>query len=135
MMEWVNRVGIVLEFLSFWFAAPEILGEERLRKLERRVEKGVIVLPEVLFVVGVAVMFLIIIPLTLNERISWSVATLMIVVVSVLVLLLLPLAMQGVVIPPLLRILADDERIRQRSRAVGAVLFVVGILLELIATF
>ena len=134
-MEWVNRVGIVLEFLSFWFAAPEILGEERLRKLERRVEKGVIVLPEVLFVVGVAVMFLIIIPLTLNERISWSVATLMIVVVSVLVLLLLPLAMQGVVIPPLLRILADDERIRQRSLAVGAVLFVVGILLELIATF
>ena len=30
---WVNRVGIVLEFLSFWLAAPEILGEERLRKL------------------------------------------------------------------------------------------------------
>jgi hypothetical protein len=27
---WVTRVGIVLEFLSFWFAAPEILGEERL---------------------------------------------------------------------------------------------------------
>ena len=27
---WVNRVGIVLEFLSSWLAAPEILGEERL---------------------------------------------------------------------------------------------------------
>jgi len=39
---WVNRRGIVLEFLSFWFAAPEILGEERLRGLERRVEQATI---------------------------------------------------------------------------------------------
>ena len=26
-MLWLNRIGIILEFLSFWFAAPEILGE------------------------------------------------------------------------------------------------------------
>ena len=39
------------------------------------------------------------------------------------------------IFPPLLRTLADDERIRQRSLAVGAVLFVVGFLLQLIATF
>lgn len=37
---WVNRVGIMLAFLAFWLAAPEILGEERLRKMERRVEQG-----------------------------------------------------------------------------------------------
>ena len=28
---WVNRVGILLEFLSFWLAAPEILGEEPMK--------------------------------------------------------------------------------------------------------
>jgi hypothetical protein len=39
------------------------------------------------------------------------------------------------VVPPLLHVLADDERIRQRSLAVGAVLFVVAFLLQLIATF
>lgn len=39
------------------------------------------------------------------------------------------------VVAPLLRILADDKRIRQRSLAVGAVLFVVCVLLQLIATF
>jgi len=27
---WVSRVRIVLEFLAFWFGAPEILGEQRL---------------------------------------------------------------------------------------------------------
>ena len=37
---WVNRVGILLEFLSFWLAAPEILGEERLRVLEWKVKGG-----------------------------------------------------------------------------------------------
>ena len=42
---------------------------------------------------------------------------------------------QDRVLSPLLRVLADDERIRQRSLAVGAVLFVVGFLLQLIATF
>jgi hypothetical protein len=51
---WVNRVGILLEFLSFWFAAPEILGEERLRALERRVERGIRVLPSVIEFVSVA---------------------------------------------------------------------------------
>jgi len=39
-----------------------------------------------------------------------------------------------VVLPFVLK-LADDKRIRQRSLAVGAVLFVVGFLLQIIATF
>lgn len=49
-MEWVNRLGMSLEFLAFWFAAPEILGEERLRALEQRVEEGIKVLPSVLMI-------------------------------------------------------------------------------------
>jgi hypothetical protein len=31
---WVNRVGLLLDFLAFWFAAPELLGEKRLRSIE-----------------------------------------------------------------------------------------------------
>ena len=31
---WLNRAGIILEFMSFWFAAPEILGAERLKEIE-----------------------------------------------------------------------------------------------------
>jgi hypothetical protein len=47
---WVNRVGIMLEFLSFWFAAPEILGEERLRALELRLKRGIRVLQSALMI-------------------------------------------------------------------------------------
>ena len=47
----------------------------------------------------------------------------------------LAIKLQQKVVAPVLRVLADDERIRQRSLAVGAVLFVVGFLLQLVATF
>jgi len=36
LMKWVNRLGILLEFLSFWFAAPEILGEGAVEKTGAR---------------------------------------------------------------------------------------------------
>ena len=252
-MEWVNRVGIVLEFLSFWFAAPEILGEERLRALERRVEQGIKALPSALLLMavvgvsGAALMYvgervnmlpvpsegrsaletmgfitglwlgtvtvvvlpsppsvsvgskaqavlhwlwmlwgsyqvvrlaqlawrakawvwlggalLAVLALALevvllikqpSRALAW--ATMAAVVTGAMVALmwagtrmgwvnrLLALSMVTApwftvherIFPPLLRVLADDKRIRQRSLAVGAVLFVVGFLLQLIATF
>ena len=33
----LNRVGLVLGFLSFWFAAPEFIGEQRLKIWERTI--------------------------------------------------------------------------------------------------
>ena len=216
---WVNRVGIVLEFLSFWFAAPEILGEKRLRALERRVEREVRGLPSMVgismlaatvavFVVvwvleqgpsssrgdivfGVLMFALIVgllprvwrdlveafdflMKLSSLERRRVTVIVLAVLpvagVVSVALLRLglqwermgemprwldmliwlsfcvllgaaftlgtqLALILQDKVVQPLLRVLADDKRIRQRSLAVGAVLFVVGFLLQLAATF
>jgi len=269
---WVNRVGVVLEFLSFWLAAPEIVTEIRrdegewLRALERRVERGIRVLPTVLVlvtVVGFAGSVLLYMGERANvlsvppegrsaletvgfitglnlatvttilfqsspfvsvssraegerltegarrllggfdrwlwmllgsyhvirlARLAWRAnawvwlggallaalalalevvllikqpsralvwAAMAVMVTGVMVALmwagvgtgwvnrLLALAMVPVpwimlherIFPPLLRTLADDRRIRQRSLAVGAVLFVVGFLLQLIATF
>ena len=36
----LNRVGLILDFLSFWLAAPEILGEDRLRAVEATLKRG-----------------------------------------------------------------------------------------------
>ena len=219
---WINRLGIVLEFLSFWLAAPEILGEERLRGLERRLEEGLRMLPKVarvavvVLAVGVAAIVVakwdtlvalvgmlspaklvavmasaslaMVVVLATIRRVyaSWlveppgkdaawmdawiasleafmiasaGVAVMMVVaaglalargalgdwvavmVVEVLGLAVAEMGIMGAfelhrrVVWPLLRLLADDKRIRQRSLAVGAVLFVVGFLLQLIATF
>jgi len=195
MMEWVNRVGIVLEFLSFWLAAPEILGEERLRALERVLERGIRALPlTVLMVlrltglalvvmafvvamgggwkavvlvmvgwilvtvvlsmlmrgwrlkpveVGVVVSsFVIVLAVVAAMLLNWEETLLWWKVLIVLGLLIMVVAGTGFMlksldktVAPLLQVLADDKRIRQRSLAVGAVLFVVGFLLQLVATF
>lgn len=192
---WVNRVGIVLEFLSFWFAAPEILGEERLRALEHRVERGIRVLPLAMFFLAVVILpFLVVgggvaavasaailaLATLLLARLGVGAATVRLledrqfklavaastVWLGLLAFLLfltellasepkvpvdyLLLGVSGViyglllntsfllhdkVVSPLLLRLADDKGIRQRSLAIGAVLFVVGFLLQLVATF
>ena len=209
---WVNRVGILLEFLSFWLAAPEILGEERLRKLERRVERGIMKLPMMLLMAVALVLAVVIMKTTtqylpdywefwkalagnrtlrvvilivgievtalgLATAFDWMLSVakepkprfLRIVMLTLLTLfvaamwlwtgwesavgMVAGLAGAGlmfavatgvtilewelrkrVALPFVLK-LADDQRIRQRSLAVGAVLFVVGFLLQLIATF
>ncbi len=185
---WVNRVGIVLEFLSFWLAASEILGEERLRALERRVEVGArllstskaavaaatvvagmsgVVLWKALpdwkaaLVAGIvaagvigammgavlsawkgaaiaAMLMSAVLYLVLFEALPAQKVTVIVgfaAWVAALGLSLLAFELQQRLVEPLLRTLADDTRIRQRSLAVGAVLFVVGFLLQLIATF
>jgi len=205
---WVNRVGIMLEFLSFWFAAPEILGEERLRELERRAESVIRALPVMM---GVAVFMIAlglgpvvwlkwgvlmsaVSPLVLKWKdvflaslclismvpwvllavsivsnrdvelpmmFCWLVATIayigligmfwnpgsarpwMLVLIIILMMELgvalvggrLTSILRRKAVAPLLRVLAEDKHIRRRSLAVGAVLFVVGFSLQLIATF
>jgi hypothetical protein len=30
--DWLNRIGLLTGFFSFWFAAPELIGEQRLKE-------------------------------------------------------------------------------------------------------
>src|SRR5438105_7240062 len=43
--DWMMRAGLVLGFVSFWFAAPEFIGQERLQKWEAELGKGLLKLP------------------------------------------------------------------------------------------
>ncbi len=193
-MEWINRVGLMFEFLSFWFAAPEILGEKRLRKL---LELGLKVLPAAewgfLAVLGMGSWGLVVVlkmgflewmspvgcialwigaiaafafvlagrlegkqrPLSstliiatvvglivaLGLAVVTRVNLLASVASTVVMGLVLALAvaagwaLQCKVVWPLMRRLVADERFRQRSLALGAVLFVIGFLLQIVATF
>lgn len=33
-MKWLNALGLLLQFLSFWFAAPELLGDSFLKRMQ-----------------------------------------------------------------------------------------------------
>ena len=132
----LNLVGVLLEFLSFWFAAPEILGEERLIKLESGLERAIKLLPVVVgarwTVAAVGMVAALVVGTGMEDPWEWlgllgltsaAVGTGMAVVTITL----------EKVVPHVLRVLADDERIRQRSLAVGAVLFMIAFLCQFTA--
>lgn len=52
-MKWINASGLILQFLAFWFAAPELLGESTLKRFESGLRKFIGRLPILLFMLGV----------------------------------------------------------------------------------
>lgn len=51
-MKWLNLLGMVLQFLSFWCAAPELLGEGTMRRLETGMTRFVARIPVILVLGG-----------------------------------------------------------------------------------
>jgi hypothetical protein len=49
----LTRIGIVLEILSFWFAVPEILGEQRLAAMEGKLARWLGRLPKDVGITGI----------------------------------------------------------------------------------
>lgn len=43
----LNRIGLVVGFLSFWFAAPEFIGEQRLKSWEQILASGLSRVPKI----------------------------------------------------------------------------------------
>ena len=53
-MKWINVAGLFLEFLAFWFAAPELLGEQSLKGIEKGLRRFIFYLPKLVFILIVA---------------------------------------------------------------------------------
>ena len=141
-MDWdlakvLNLLGVVLEFVSFWFAAPEILGEERLRALERRVERGIVLLLIAMVImtslagmIGLGGQLL---ALLMGEEAMEDWGWVGGIALMAGMGMWLVVMYEQRVLPRLLQVLADDTRIRQRSLAVGAVLFMIAFLCQFTA--
>ena len=196
-MTWLSPVGLILEFIAFWFATPELLGQERLKRLEGKLEsllerilrtsyrfmasyiehdnrprarrarrrleagtlehmktgdlealggieglasKGEMDRKQRLWLGGlgllVSVILLAVSRSMLRSVTSFEGARCLSAFVGVG---LLPTAMlglaasAGMLLPDLLRKLADDRELRWRSLLVGAILFVLGITLQFVA--
>ena len=162
---WLNRAGMVLGFASFWFAAPELIGEERLKKWEERLEAGVARFPLAakgcVFVVTACVV---------GPFLSYFAAILLaaflrpqeaaavgpgkydyvkewhVVVGAVATFLGIGGGVQAFggdvehwarerVAVPLLRRLADDDAVRRRWLVAGIWMFTLGFLLQFVASF
>jgi hypothetical protein len=139
--DWLNRFGLLLGFLSFWFAAPEFIGEERLRSWEQSLARGLFKLPKAsqwffaLIILAAIVDYTInffrwflVQPLTRLPDVpqSW---------ILVIALTSGTMLLAQVSIEPIVSRLANDSRVRQSALLLGAVLFTISFLLQFIATF
>lgn len=159
---WLNCLGIVLEYLSFWFAAPELLGEERLSALENSLEQILqaqkeVVLPRRTFWLRVgnriiwgprkvfqlrvvslvaALIVAVLLPvLVLMKGAAMSPGRSMIALVAGLFLIVTLVMLMEHAVPLVLGPLADDSRLRRRVLMLGALLFTLAFAFQLTAAF
>ncbi len=150
-MQWVNRFSILLELLSFFLAAPEIVTELRNDKgawllvLEKRVE---LVIKVVIWALPAgATLFLLITPvgsytlgatITRLDRSDVIVVILTSLITSVPMAILANLIRETIISPRLERLarfLADDRYVRLRALWFGVLFFIVSKVMQLVATF
>ncbi|MBL7953246.1 MAG: hypothetical protein JNM62_16180 [Flavobacteriales bacterium] len=48
LLKWLNILGMVLQFISFWCAAPELLGESAMKRLENGMTRFVARIPVII---------------------------------------------------------------------------------------
>jgi predicted ABC-type sugar transport system permease subunit len=145
---WLERLSIVVELLSFFLAAPEILEEKRLKSIERwLVQKiaqgapGMITYISMLLAIAMALGVLGIVLELLHTSPDMVLPPFAQVAIPIFVLLCMlfgavlgNLVTSKVLIPRLQR-LAEDERGRRRWLVLGAILFVASKSMQLSATF
>lgn len=159
-MEWLNRIGIILNFLSFWFVAPDIIGEARLKAWERNLEKAIgeigpgclgcsgfaagCLLSITVFTVFIFIAFQIMARYLLDSEVGVmkSLFVFATIFASGVVCLWQFVRGQEVneaiiseFIRSVLQRLANEDRIRHRSLLLGIAMFIIGNVLQFVATF
>ncbi|MBD78905.1 MAG: hypothetical protein CL840_08295 [Crocinitomicaceae bacterium] len=146
-MKWINALGLLMQFIAFWLAAPELLGKETLQRFELGLRKFISYIP-ILILMMVVLGFAISVSIwgtikglnaseqgvTENEMINYY------------IILGVCFAIYGVFLfffkkirnwlevklaQPLISGLIVNNHIRSTSLILGAILFTIGFLLQL----
>lgn len=149
-MKWINAIGLTLQFLAFWLAAPELLGESTLLRFKNGLENFLAKLPMIvvmtiilIFALGMSGMGIIKGLKAAKEGISKTeISTFIISLSAVSVLYILFLVFFKRIknyisehySTPLVKKLIQEEKMRKNSLVAGAVLFTLGFLIQIIAT-
>lgn len=135
MTAWADRVGLLFQFLAFWFVAPELMGRQRLERMKEATERlcrALIILP-----VGGALIA------GADAIILWQVdedlhSITRAIVISVLLAAMMAwsyFSMRQHFFHRLIQRLEDDDGFRAVLAKTGAGLFTVGFVLQFVATY
>jgi hypothetical protein len=142
---WLNRIGIVLNFVSFFLVAPEILGENRLIRIELRLQSLLVKVSRISpghdalggiagALLTVLAAFVIVIPQLLKIDLLTALVVIFIPPIAFLILAVFWIWIGNKTIQ-LLKYLTNHMRIRQFLLIVGVSFFITGNLFQLLATF
>lgn len=146
-MKWVNALGLTLQFISFWFAAPELLGEQTLKRMEAGLKKLIAKIPVIvvlLFCCGYGLTFGIMGMVRGIKAGKEGIATheyysfIAVLVLSTLAYLVFIFNYKAInhwletrIAQPLTQQLIHNNETRNNALIIGAFLFSVGFLLQL----
>ena len=151
MVKWIAVTGLVLQFLAFWLAAPELLGESTLKRLQKGLEQFLSSMPVLLLGLimmayggwfGVRGAYLGYQgsqsgDVTYEEMVDYYV----VLGVCTLIYFVLVFSYKRIrrfltarVAQPLIHQLIHQQNLRKQALAVGAILFTLGFLLQVAAT-
>lgn len=132
-MVWLDRIGITLQFLAFWLAVPELLGD-RIRRIDRfmrRILEVTLAVPVAIALIALiwTVMFL-----DLAQRFGHTFRFLTMGAVTLPVAFLLVLALRRNVLDRIASDDADHTGLKRRMLVIGAFCYSIGFILQLAAT-
>lgn len=130
-MKWINVLGMTLQFVSFWFAAPEILGEEKLKHYEEKLKHYISNLPTLLF--GIPGIILIGTLLSSENDAGEIPAPVIFIILAIVFRKKLQARFEAKLIKPFLDKLIESEDKRQNYLRIAAMLFTGGFILSVIA--
>lgn len=144
-MKWINIIGLCLQFLAFWLAAPELLGAETMKRFEKGLVSIISKLPGMLFGflgfglgMGMGVYGFYTGMQGDKELVYKSMyimGTIMVVYVVFMVFFYkkLQIYLQTNVAEPLIEKLINNNQSRKMALVFGAVLFTLGFVFQLLA--
>jgi hypothetical protein len=139
---WLNRLGLLLDLLAFFFAAPELLGGRRLLAVEDVYQRGMRLLPPLALLTALTALaaFLGAVFWKVSSRtwdVVWAASVVTITAVLLTLLGIVGLRLLGraasIVVVRLQQ--TEGADVGQRFLTFGAFLFVLGMALQLVATF
>ncbi len=146
-MKWINALGLILQFLAFWFAAPELLGASTMARLEKGLTKFFSKLPLIfiLLLIGFYVGFYVIGAMVKGikagsegiEKAEIMQFYIELGIASTLYFLLIAFYKKinawlynKMAVPLILRLIHENET-RRIALFIGAILFSIGFLMQL----
>ncbi len=146
-MKWINIIGLIFQFAAFWFAAPELLGSEALKRFEKGLITFIGKIPTVIIafsaiIVGIGMSWYgIRTGLQAAEADASGIIGTMVTIIVLSVVLMVYFIffasktqqwMQSNFATPLIEKLIVSGESRKSALIIGAVLFTLGFVLQLV---